>query len=335
MKQKNLLETGLDTIAIDIKTEYELVENNFEFYSTKTGNRIGTMVHKQGKEHGYRLNINLPKCVNQTNLHPVTPLDVFHLHEITKMITNNMMELFGENYPSLMISTCEVNSTITLQNTNNVEPMLNMIAHMLLTKMGKVYVCMHGTKKGKRYQKVSSLQSGFQIESIRTEQLSNGRMCFKMYNKSLEQNIDDKGIIRIESVYNRAGLNFAKTGETLQEFLTVESINRLLAVYRSDYKKYFIDVFWNNSGHPFYKDCIDVIYNDLKQFNGHPTTVALINRNIIEWDFSLFEKACRKYYSKRNSADHAIRRVKRSKEIEIHEGVIDDFVEISKGIIKG
>ena len=329
------MEVGLDTIEVDIKTEYELVENNIEFYSPKTGNKIGTMIHKQGKEHGYRLNINLPKCVHQTNLHPLTILDVCHLYEITEMVTNKMRELFGENYPLLRVSTCEVNSTITLQNKNNVEPMLNMIAHMLLAKDGKVYVCMHGKKKGKRYQKVASLKSGFQIESIRTEQLSNGRMCFKMYNKSLEQGIDDKGIIRIESVYNRAGLNFARAGETLQEFLNVESINRLLTVYRSDYRKYFIDSFWNNSGHPFYKDCINVIYNDLKRFGGKPTTVALINRNIIEWDFSLFEKACKKYYNKRNSAEHAIRRVKHSKEIEIHEGVINDFVDISRGIING
>lgn len=332
-KKKNLLEVGLDTIEIDIKTEYELVDDNYEFVSKRTGLVVGTIRHKQGKEHGYRLNINLPKCLRETNNHPFTVLDVVHLYEITEFITTEMKKLFGESYPELIVSTAEVNSTIALQNTKNVEPMLNMIAHMLLAKDGKVYVCMHGKKKGKRYKKVSSLQSGFQIESIRTEQLSNGRMCFKIYNKSLEQNIEDEGIVRLETVYNRAGLDFAKAGRTLQEFLTVESINKLLAVYRSDYKKYFVDAFWNNSGHPFYKDCISIIYNDLERIGGHPTTVALINRNIVEWDFSLFKKACKRYYDKDNSADHAIRRVKQSGEIEIHEGVIDDFVEISKGII--
>ena len=73
-KKKNLLEVGLDTIEIDIKTEYELVDNNYDFFSKRTGLVVGTMRHKQGKEHGYRLNINLPKCLRETNNHPFTVL---------------------------------------------------------------------------------------------------------------------------------------------------------------------------------------------------------------------------------------------------------------------
>lgn len=331
-KRGNILEIGLDTIEIDIKTNREINENIHEFYSDKTGNLIGTMKRKQGKERGYRLNINLPKCVNKTNFHPFTGLDGDSLLEITKMITEEMKKLFGEEYPELIVSTCEVNTTVQFKKKDILEPMLNMFAHMFLAQDEKICIWVHGKKVGKRYEKLASLQSGMQIESIKTQILSNGRMSMKIYNKSLEQEIEDKGILRIETIYNRAGLNFAKAGRTLQDFLTVKSLKKIIELYRTDYKKYFTDRYWMNGGHPFYKDCINLIYNDLKKYK-KPEYVALLNRNIVEWDFKFFEKACRKYYSKKNSANKACNRVKKSKELEIREYMVDNFVEISRIII--
>ncbi|MDY2814831.1 MAG: hypothetical protein SOU03_12900 [Dorea sp.] len=326
----------MDTIEVDINTEYEIVENNHDFLSPKTGLVVGTLKLKQGKQHGYRLNICLPKCVHETNIKPLSVLDVYHLFEITEMITKQMQDLFGKEFPELIVSTCEVNTTVMLQNKSNVQPLLNMIASMMLQKDRKLCIWCHGKHSGERYKQVNRLHSGMQVESIKTPQLPNARLALKIYDKGEEQNIQDEGIIRFETIYSRSGLDYAKAGRTLQEFLTVKSIENLIRVYRADYKKYFIDAFWNNqSGKSFYKECETIIYNDLKKLNGQPLTVALMNRTIIEWDFALFQKACKRYYENPDSARQAIYRVRKSNEIEIHEHVIDDFVQISKSIVYG
>lgn len=336
MKQKqNKVYIGLDTVEIDIRTCYEVTKNNYQFYSMRTGEVIGTLRHKQGNEYGYRLNICLPKCVRSDNVIPLTPLlDGFRLYEISEMVSTQMRALFGKNYPEMLVSTCEVNCTAEIDK-RNVAPMLNMLGHVLLSGGGKLFVAAHGKKSGKRYEKVSSIKSGMEIESLKTEQLSNSRESFKFYNKSLEQEITNKGLIRLESIFNRRGLNYAGAGRTLEEFLTVKSIQCLLSTYRSDYKTYLIDRFWNNrGGESFCQQAIRIVENDLRSFQ-HPLSVALMNREICEWDFAFYEKACYKCYQNRKSATQAIRRVRNSGELDVHEGVIDDFVSISKAIVYG
>lgn len=50
-KQNNKLEIGigLDTLTLDIPTEYELLENAYDFVSDRTNNIIGTLTKKQEK----------------------------------------------------------------------------------------------------------------------------------------------------------------------------------------------------------------------------------------------------------------------------------------------
>lgn len=54
-KQNNRLEIGLDTLTLDIPTEYELLENAYDFVTDRTNNLIGTLMKKTGKSRGYRL----------------------------------------------------------------------------------------------------------------------------------------------------------------------------------------------------------------------------------------------------------------------------------------
>ena len=120
----------------------------------------------------------------------------------------------------------------------------------------------------------------------------------------------------------------------MNDFLTVESIQSLLQCFKCDFKKYFCDRFWNNTGStPYYKQCIQMILSDLKTYK--PLTTALMNRTIIEQDFSFFIKACKLHYDNPESARKAIYRVRKSEELEIHENVADDFVMLCKGIIYG
>lgn len=86
---------------------------------------------------------------------------------------------------------------------------------------------------------------------------------------------------------------------------------------------------------PVYEEMITVIYNDLVSHEGQPLSVALINKNLIEIDYELFRRACKRYYPKLNSAQKAWRRVQKSGEIQVNTGVIDEFVSISRQIING
>lgn len=53
---------------------------------------------------------------------------------------------------------------------------------------------------------------------------------------TLEVEIQASILLRIEFVYSVRGLKQANTGRTLKEFLTANSINRLLECYKRDYK---------------------------------------------------------------------------------------------------
>ena len=332
-KQHTML--GIDTIEVIIDTPVEIIENNVIFKSN-TGIKIGELKHKQGKTHGYRLNINLPKCIRTNNIEPFGVVDACRLYEVTQTITEQLKEHFGDYLPELQVRVAEVNATVVLRHKENVQPMLNMITGMLLQdKTNVAHLTVRGKQTGERYKKVETLTSGMNVESLKMPQNSTGRFSQKIYNKSLEQGIQDKkGIIRIEHVYNRCGLDFAKTGRYLNDFLTVESIQSLLQCFKSDFKKYFCDRFWNNTGStPYYNQCIQMILSDLKHCK--PLTTALVNRTIIEQDFSFFIKACYLHYDNPESARKAIYRVRKSGELEIHENVADDFVQLCKGIIYG
>lgn len=70
---------GIDTIEVVIDTPVEIIENNVIFESN-TGIKIGELKHKQGKTHGYRLNINLPKCIRTNNIEPFGVVDACKLY---------------------------------------------------------------------------------------------------------------------------------------------------------------------------------------------------------------------------------------------------------------
>ena len=118
----------------------------------------------------------------------------------------------------------------------------------------------------------------------------------------------------------------------MQEFLTVDSIHNLIMCFKRDFKLYFCDRYWSNTGSlPYYRQCIQILKNDLK--TKKPLTVALMNRNIVEQDFEFFIRAVKSHYNNSASARQAIYRVRKSGEIEIHEGVATDLVMFCRQII--
>lgn len=324
---------GVDTIELVIDTPLLITENSVVFVNSKN-KEIGTLVHSQGKTKGYRLTVNLPRCVRDNNIKPFNALDAFKIFDVIQIITSQLKEHFGDHLPELVVRSAEVNATMQLKNKDNIQPMMNMIAGMLLQdRENIVYLACKGKQKGQRYAKVDTLASGMNVESIKLPQNSSCRFSSKIYDKSKEQGVENaSGIIRVEFIYNRRGLDYAKTGRALQDFLTVESIQSLVECYKNDFKIYFCHRYWNNIGStPYYTQCIQIIKNDLETKT--PLVVALMNRTIVEQDYEFFVKACKLHYQNADSARQAIYRVRKSGEIEIHEGVATEFVTFCREVV--
>lgn len=233
---------GLDGLDITINTNIKLEQNQYVF-KNQTGEELGNLV---AVKRGYKLHICLPKMIRNSNSVPFGVSDYNHLSNVLEFIKNNILNLFKGESTEITIQACEVNSTVVLSRKEQTAPMLKLLSHILLTKDEKLFVACSGERTGKRYEAVKNLCSGKRIESIKTGQLSNSRFCFKIYDKGIEQNIADKGLLRIEFCYSSRGLKYAKIGRTLETFLTPDSINVLLMCYRKDYKTYLIDRYWNN-----------------------------------------------------------------------------------------
>ena len=329
-KKKNRVYVGIDGIDIKVNTTI-ILEKNYYAFKNKNGEEVGTL---KAVKDGYLLHLCLPKVLRNDNITPFTITDFKHMESVLKYIQKQLKTIFGNEIYDTTVRTCEVNATAELSDVNKIEPMLKLLAKILLTKGEKLFICATGEQTGKRYEAVKCLCSGQRIESIKTAQLSNSRVKLKLYDKSKEQNITDRGLLRIEFIYSSRGLKVAKTGKTLAEFLTPTSIHSLLEWYRKDYKDLLIARYWNNNDRYSLNDGYSVpIYKDLVAHEGQPLSVALINKNLIEIDYELFKRACKMYYPKLNSAQKAWARVQKSGEIQINMGVIDEFVSISRQII--
>lgn len=339
-KKKNRVYVGLDGLDVKVNTT-KVLEKNYYTFNNNINDEIG---HLQAVKDGYLLHLCLPKVLRKDNTIPFCKEDFKHIKNVLACVQTQLKSLFGNAIYKTTVRTCEVNATAELSNVTKTAPMLKLLATILLTKGEKLFICATGERVGKRYEAVKCLCSGQNIESIKTAQLSNSRVKLKLYDKSKQQNITDRGLLRVEFIYSARGLKVARTGKTLAEFLKPDSILSLLSYYRKDYKELLIDCYWNNKDRyslndeynvPVYEEMITIIYNDLASHEGQPLSVALINKNLIEIDYELFKRACKRYYPKLNSAQKAWARVQKSGEIQVNTGVIDEFVSISRQIING
>lgn len=226
MKQEVLL--GIDTIEVVIDTQTILNKNNITFYSSN-GNEVGKLVHRQGKKKGYNLILNLPRCVRQNNIQPFSVLDADKIYEITTIVVKQLKKHFGEQLPDLTVKSAEVGATMEIANKKNVQPILNMITGMLLQdKENIVYIACRGKKVGQRYNKVQTLASGINVESIKLPQNSSGRFASKYYDKGLEKDIaDEHGIIRVEHIYNKRRVGNWCKNPSRQESIALQKLYAL------------------------------------------------------------------------------------------------------------
>lgn len=320
---------GLDSISINIETKQNISVNTKELFSKQTGVKIGEI--KQIK-NGFQLRCCLPKMVRVNNIYPFGIWECIQLDCVVNELTEIIQEMFSVNLDKAIVCSCEINATAELENKETVECIMNLLGIMFLQGNQKIFFTAKG-KKQKQYKKLNAdvLQNDLQIESLKTPRLSNKKLAFKFYNKGLEQEIENKGIIRFEQIHSSYSLDFAKIPRQLNKFLTKESFQKLIKLYKKCFNDYFIKIYWKSEKYDFLDTCINTIVQEMQEET--PISVAKIHRALIEIDFDLFSRACHKFYLNRKTAQQTIRRIKSSGKLEINEGIINNLVEIFRAIL--
>lgn len=324
---------GLDEIQFEVETKTE-VETG-EIVSRITGKKLGVIKQCYGKRKGYyRVGICIPKIIREDNIRPVGLFDEIKLEQIINEIQDLLEDRFCVTLNKANVSTCEVNATAQLKEKENVAKIMNLLALMFVQGNGKVMFTAHGADDT-LYKNIpldtDILRKTMQIESLKTPCLGNKRFSFKFYDKSLEQRIEDRGILRLEQIYTAKGIKQAKIPTRLDMFLSVDNIKKLMQAYQEDFQEYFINIYWMCGEKRFTEKCVNVIAEELKTET--PFATAKIHRDLLRIDFKFFEKACYKHYKNRRSAQQVIRRMKKSKKICTQTGAVIELIEIFRSII--
>lgn len=322
---------GVDGLEIQVNTKQ--TKNNIEskdLYSKKTGVKIGRV--KAINKTGFRLYINLPKMVRTDNVRPFGVIDKIHLEELLSEITDILFE-FCVDVHNAFISTVEINATAQLNSNKSTECIMNLLALMFLQEGKKVFLTAHGKKNTYRDVPLSYdiLRNTYQIESLKTPRLGNKAFCWKLYDKGLEEGLQDKGLLRLEQIHNKRSLDREGLPQRLDSFLTCENIVQLVRLYQKSFKNYFIDIFWEHGEHCFTDKCVNTVLFELQDES--PLSVAKIHRELISIDFEIFERACRLFYSNQKTATQTIRRVRNSGKVEINNGAISELVQVFRAIL--
>lgn len=322
---------GVDGLEIQVNTKQ--TKNNIEskdLYSKKTGVKIGRV--KAINKTGFRLYINLPKMVRTDNVRPFGVIDKIHLEELLSEITDILFE-FCVDVHNAFISTVEINATAQLNSNKSTECIMNLLALMFLQEGKKVFLTAHGKKNTYRDVPLSYdiLRNTYQIESLKTPRLGNKAFCWKLYDKGLEEGLQDKGLLRLEQIHNKRSLDREGLPQRLDSFLTCVNIVQLVRLYQKSFKNYFIDIFWEHGEHCFTDKCVNTVLFELQDES--PLSVAKIHRELISIDFEIFERACRLFYSNQKTATQTIRRVRNSGKVEINNGAISELVQVFRAIL--
>lgn len=323
---------GVDGLEIEVNTKLRKNIESKELYSNRTGVNIGRV--KAINATGFRLYINIPKMLQANNVKPFGIVNKIHLEEILNDIEEILTEQFGVDLKDAFVSTAEINATAELENPKNVGCIMNLLALMFLQEGKKVFLTAHG-KKNSCYKNVplsyDILRNLLQVESIRTPRLGNKCLCWKFYNKSLQENIKDRGLLRLEQVHNSRSLEREEIPRRLDMFLTSDNIVKMVNLYRRSFKRYFLDIYWSHGEHTFTDTCVNTVLLELQEET--PLSTAKIHRFLISIDFEIFERAVRLFYKNSKTATQTIRRVRNSGKVEINTGAINELVQVFRAIL--
>ena len=66
------------------------------------------------------------------------------MESVLKYIQKQLKTIFGNEIYETVVRTCEVNATAELSDVTKTEPMLKLLAKILLTKGEKLFICATG-----------------------------------------------------------------------------------------------------------------------------------------------------------------------------------------------
>ena len=336
---------GIDTIEVNITGIKKAIKET-ELKHTRTGENIGTIKKRNGREQGYVISICLPKIIRTDNTNPFGVLDSIKLDEVIWQVQTQLSMLFNTDDKNAYVKAVEVNATATLKRPENIDAIMNLLSLMFLQAEEKVYLTAHGVKDT-RYKNVpmskNILRQVQQVESLKTKRSTNERVSWKLYNKSLEMaekakskkakstEQAEEGILRLEERINEKGLAFIGLPLRLDRFLIPQNIKRLVEQYQKDFKELFLNHYWKKGDEDFTDTLVNTIVFDLQ--DNTPLVTAKIHRNLLYIDSTLFKKACLMFYDNRKIALQAVRRVKQSGTVMFHAGAVSELVEIFRAIV--
>lgn len=324
---------GIDALTMQIqsrcpKTVFEVIEKRNE-----NGNIYLKIVPKQN--NNYIVTIVLPCVVSPNNLEGFTLLDSIKLELVINIIQKDLMFYLGTNdLDKLIVKKLEINANKRVSKNVDIDMLTEFVARTLLK-------CRTKNDEGKyiSYSQQCEFVHGRQVKGTRTikkriidgfktNRDSTGRFYTKCYNKSREQNIEDKmQYWRFELIYTSYGVQQAlglKRQISLTDVLEREAIVKLIHRYVDDIKDTILPPI-----RLYLLEAVNLVLDDLKAGTGAYKTL-LKYYDIIKYDYRIYRVAMRKYYkivgNTRESADVQCSRIKRK--------ALEDNIEIFEGTVK-
>lgn len=326
---------GIDAITMQIqsrcpKTVFEVIEKRNE-----NGHIYLKIIPKQNNE--YIITIVLPCIVSPNNMQGFRLLDCIKLEMVINTIQKDLMLYLGtKDLSKLIVKKLEINANKKISKNVDIDMLTEFVARTLLK-------CRTKNEEGKyiSYSQQCEFVHGRQVKGTRTikkriidgfktNRDSTGRFYTKVYNKSREQNIEDKmQYWRFELIYTCYGVQQAlglKRQISLTDILKRESILKLIQRYVNDVQDTILPPI-----RLYLIDAVNLVLEDLKAGTGAYKTF-LKHYDIIKYDYRIFRVAMRRYYrivgNTRESADVQCSRIKRKAledNIEIYEGTVKEL----------
>lgn len=332
---------GIDAVEVNITTGKDTNIKETEFFHSRTGVRIGRIVKRSGKENGYCMSICFPKLLRKDNRNPFSISDSIYLDTVYCEIQTQLMSLFKTNIKDIYVKSVEVNATAQLKNPENIKPIMNLFSLMFVQSEQKGHKVFHG-ENNTAYSNVPLSKNIFrkveQTESLHTTRMGHCRYSWKIYDKGRElkekgKAKEDKGILRIEQKISARGLKYIKVPLRLDEFLVSNNIKKLVEQYKREFKE-FLRIYWWSDRKERFPDClVNTIVLELEENKGQPLLVAKMHKELLYIDIDIFKRACLKFYPNKKTALQAVRRVRQSQAVMIHEKTIAELVQIFRAII--
>lgn len=324
---------GIDAIEMEIqsrcpKTIFETIEKRNE-----NGNIYLKIVPQRNND--YEITIVLPCVISLNNMEGFKLIDCIKLEMVINTIQKDLMFYLGtEDLSKLIVKKLEINANKKVSKNVDIDMLTEFVSRTNLK-------CRTKNEDGEysSYSQQCEFVHGREVKGTRTikrrvidgfqgKRDSTGRFHIKCYNKSREQNIEDKiQYWRFELVYTRYGVRQAlglKRQISLADVLKRESIVKLINRYVNDIKVTVLPPI-----RLYLIDAVNLLLNDLKAGTGAYKTF-LKHYDIIKYDYRIFRVAIRKYYkivgNTRESADVMCSRIKRK--------AIEDNIEIFEGTVK-